>query len=171
MLNNKLLLAVGAVTLSTSFFSGTLTAADVIGNTASANVLTPITLAAGANALDFGDIVPDTVATSDLLLDAATGVITVTGSATTSGTPTSADFTVGGDDVAFFITLPADSTVTLTGGGAPMPVDSFTSDQPGNVGTISGGTAAIKVGATLTVGISQALGPYTGLYDVTVNYQ
>jgi hypothetical protein len=40
-----------------------------------------------------------------------------------------------------------------------------------SVGQLSaGGTQTLAVGATLTVGSSQATGSYSGSFDVTVNY-
>lgn len=175
MINNKLLLVTGVVTLSASFFSGTLTAANVATGNASADILQPISIVTGANDMDFGDIVPD-VAAADVVLSATGAGITASGGATTSGTATAGDFTVTGDNVTFTISVPADFAVDLTGPGSPgtdMALKSFTTDQVGDVGTIALGTAAIRIGATLEVGTAaaQTVGAYTGTYDITVNYQ
>ena len=90
---------------------------------------------------------------------------------TVSGTPTAGTFDVTGDpNATYTITLPADSTVSLTGVGTAMPVNTFVSN-PATTGTLSaGGTQTINVGATLTVNGSQAAGSYTGTYPVTVEY-
>ena len=176
MLNKKLLMAAGAVTLSASFFSGTLFAANVATGTANANVLQPIAIVVGTDVLDFGDIVPD-AATADVVLDPFTGTITSSGSATTSGNTAKGDFDVtGSNGASYSISVPDDVTVTLTDtaskGGAPMIVKSFTTNQTGNVGTLSGtGAQTIAIGATLVVGGNQVESTYSGTYDITVNYQ
>ena len=177
MLNNKLLMAAGAATLSASFFSGTLFAANVATGTANANVLQPIAIDVGTEILDFGDIVPDVVAAADVVLSPFTGNITSSGLATTSGNTAKGDFDVSGSDsVSFTISVPANGDVTLAdtggGGGVAMAVKDFTTDQFGDVGTLSGtGTQTIAIGATLVVGGDQAESTYSGTYDITVNYQ
>ncbi len=51
-----------------------------------------------------------------------------------------------------------------------MAVDGFVSD-PASPGTLSGaGTDTIHVGATLSVGVNQPNGNYSGLFNVTVAY-
>jgi len=91
---------------------------------------------------------------------------------TNAGYPvTAAAFTVSGlANQGYSITLP--STATLTGpGAATMTIGSFVSN-PSATGTIGGGgTQTLLVGATLTIGASQAVGDYTGSFSVTVNYQ
>lgn len=179
MLNNKLLLAAGAATLSASFFSGTLTAANVATGTANANILQPIAIVVGAsgNVLEFGDIVPDGVAIADVVLSATTGLITASGAATTSGTTTAGDFDVSGsNNASYTISVPGNGVVTLTdtggNGGLAMPVKNFTTNQPLDVGTLDGsGAQTMSIGATLTVGINQIESTYSGNYDITVDYQ
>ena len=179
MLNNKLLLAAGAATLSACFFSGTLTAANVATGTANANILQPIAIVVGASGhvLEFGDIVPDSLVTADVILSATTGSISASGAATTSGTTTAGDFDVtGSNNVSYSISVPADGVVTLTdtGGnsGLAMPVKNFTTNQPLDVGTLDGtGAQTMSIGATLTVGSNQTESTYSGNYDITVDYQ
>jgi len=175
MLNNKLLLVTGVVTLSASFFSGAVSAANVATGSATANILQPIAIvpSVSANILDFGDIVPDSVATADVVLNATTGLITSSGPATTSGTTTAGEFDVSGSINAFYtISVPLNGIVTLTGGGAPMAVKDFTSNPAAGAGSLgAGGAETISIGATLVVGINQVEDTYTGNYDVTVNYQ
>lgn len=88
-----------------------------------------------------------------------------------SGEGTVARFAVTGDpNVTYAITLPADGTVSLASGANTMALKTFTS-SPGGTGTLSGaGTQTLSVGATLTVGSNQAVGNYSGSFDVTVNY-
>jgi len=96
------------------------------------------------------------------------GVILVT----QAGTPGAAEFTVSGTpDAMFSISLPADGTVTLSdGASASMALNGFTSSPPAT-GVLTGGTAAIRVGATLSVGSLQGTGSYSGSFNVTVNYE
>jgi hypothetical protein len=76
-----------------------------------------------------------------------------------SGTGTSLNWTT--------ITLP--SSAMLTGPGATMTLTSFTSNPSG---TFAGsGQTILTVGATLTVGSTQAAGNYTGTFSVSVNYE
>ena len=178
MLNKKLLMAAGAATLSASFFSGALMAANLATGNASANVVQPISIVPGASGieLDFGNIIPDTIATADVILTAA-GIIVSATPAIVTGSTTGGAFDVSGsNDVSYTITVPANGTVTLTdtggNGGTAMAVNDFTTDQPSGVGTLSGtGAQTIAIGATLTVGINQAESTYAGTYDITVNYQ
>lgn len=90
-----------------------------------------------------------------------------------SGAVAVAQFSVTGDpNVTYAVTLPADDVVTITiaGGGNSMAVNSFVSN-PASTGTLDGGGAqTLKVGATLTVGAGQAVGNYSGTFDVIVVY-
>jgi hypothetical protein len=52
-----------------------------------------------------------------------------------------------------------------------MALNGFTS-SPAATGMLpGGGTLAISVGATMTVGNQQAPGSYSGTFNVTINYQ
>jgi hypothetical protein len=134
---------------------------------ASANIVSPIAIV-NNGPMSFGDVVPGTSAGSVVL--AAAGGRTPSG--VTLGGSTSwsaATFTVtGAPNYAYSIGLPG--SVTINSGGNSMTVASFTSNPtgPGNLG--SGGTQALAVGATLSVGASQAVGFYTGSFNVTVTY-
>ncbi|WP_457422055.1 DUF4402 domain-containing protein [Roseateles sp. P5_E7] len=89
------------------------------------------------------------------------------------GAASAAQFTITGTPNAMFdITLPVDGTVFLSDGASgSMALNGFVS-SPAAVGVLSGGgTQQINVGATLSVGSSQATGSYTGSFNVTVNYQ
>lgn len=81
-----------------------------------------------------------------------------------------AQFTVAGTAGATYaITLPANDTVTLSDGSNTMAVNNFTS-SPSGTGTLTGGSQVLRVGATLTAGIAQAPGSYTGSFTVSVQY-
>lgn len=88
-----------------------------------------------------------------------------------SGAGTAAKFVVSGDaNVTYAISLPADGTVSLASGTNSMAVNTFTS-SPSPTGTLgAGGAQTLSVGATLSVDSNQAIGSYSGTFDVTVNY-
>ena len=162
-------MAAGAAALGASMYTAT-TAAGTVTADASANVLQPLGITAGA-AMDFGDVAADpTVATT---VDLTTGGTTSsTDGASVSGTPAAGSFSVSGTAAAnYSISLPADNTVVLTGLGFDMPVNGFT-DNLGGSGTLNGsGAQTFTVGATLTIPANQTADNYTGTYDVTVSYE
>lgn len=142
-------------------------------NTAGARIIAPIAIASNVN-MHFGTIMRGT-AGSTILLTPGGARSVATGDATLSAlAPAHAagSFTVTGEDgLVYTIALPADGTVTLTGPGPAMAVNSFTSN-PSGTGTLTGGTSTLTVGATLSVaGPTQTSGAYSGTFDVTVNYQ
>lgn len=137
-------------------------------NTASAIVITPITIATTAN-LVFGTVQPKTTA----------GSVTVSASGTRTGSNVvlssmalgnAARFNITGyANANFTIALP--SSITLTGPGTAMTLNSFTSSL-GTSATISAtGTATLGIGGTLAIAANQAPGVYSGSFSVTVNYQ
>lgn len=161
-------LALAALTLGTYSFAAQNTATGT--GTANARIITAISIVPGT-ALNFGDVVPSAVA-GTVSVDAA-GVRTSAGGATLgSATGVAAGaFTVNGQaNATYAITLPANGVVTVASGANTMNVNNFVSN-PAGTGTLSaGGSQALAVGATLSVGISQAAGSYTGTYQVTVAY-
>jgi len=102
------------------------------------------------------------------VLNAATGVVTVTGGVVNlGGTRTAASFTVTAPNPpgarGYTIVLPA--SATLSGpGAATMIVDTFTSNPPCCAGLVNGATRTqvVTVGATLHVAANQAQGDYSG---------
>jgi hypothetical protein len=142
--------------------------------TASATIVSPITILRVTD-MDFGNVVTS-AATGTVVLDPA-GTRSTTGGASIlvaqPGTVTAATFTVGGTaGFTYDISLPGSVTIDDPGLGAPMTVDTFTSD-PTPTGTIgAGGTETLSVGATLNVGANQVGGVYTSAapFTVTVNY-
>lgn len=168
-MNNKLLLAAGAATLSASVFSTGAFAASATGN-ASVTVLEPLAITAGAGAMDFGDVAGDADNATTVSL-ATTGVATAGAGATAAGTPSAGDFDVTGEGSLFYnITLPANTLLT-GGGGADMTVDNFSSDAGANPQLSAAGTDSFSVGAILNINANQGAGGYTGTYSVTVEYQ
>lgn len=83
-----------------------------------------------------------------------------------------ATFTAHGPvDGHYFITLPADNSVTLTlsGGTETMTITHFEHSASGNFGT--SGQETFNVGGVLNVAAFQRAGTYTGTFDVIVTNQ
>lgn len=138
--------------------------------TATAVILTPLSVAATSN-LSFGNIIAGSGGTVTI---ATNGTRTSTGVTLpgVTGTVSAAQFTVTGTGTSTFtIAVPATHTITRVSGSETMTVGSFVSD-PTPTGTLAGGTATVRVGATLTVGNAQVPGTYTdaGGFTITVNY-
>jgi len=144
-------------------------------STASALIVTPITITKQVD-MNFGNIAVS--ATGGTVVLAPAGTRTTTGGVvlptTATGTVTAASFDITGQaNYTYAITLPsAATTLTRNSGVETMSVSTFTS-SPSLTGTLSGaGAQTITVGATLTVGNSQAAGTYLSgtPFTVTVNY-
>lgn len=141
------------------------------GGTSTATIVTPITITP-VNNLAFGKLDAKTGGTVNMTVGGARSIASgTTVLMNTGNTSNQATFTIGGEaNATYAITLPADGVVTLTGAGTAMPVDGFVSN-PAATGTLSGaGAQTVNVGAVLTVGSGQTAGPYTGSFDVIVEY-
>lgn len=146
--------------------------------TAKATIVTPIKIENNGVALDFGKIASGTtsgtaVLTPGNILNVSGGITKVSTNSTTVPT-----YTVTGESGAIY-TVKLPTSVTLTGvadNTKTMTVTAFTTAfTNGNTDlltnqTLTDGSVTFKVGATLTVGMSQAADTYTGTYDVTVAY-
>jgi len=152
-------------------FSGVSFGQDTETATASATIITPISLAKTVD-MNFGYLATNGAVGTVVL--ATAGTRTKTGGVTlpvVAGTVTAASFTVTGSGTSTYaITLPS-TDLTITSGENTMIVNAFTS-TPSGTGTLTGGTQIILVGATLNVGASQVAGTYLSAtpFDVTVNY-
>jgi len=129
--------------------------------TATATIVGPLNLTKNVD-LAFGKIAPGTGGSVTV---ATNGNRTTTGPLLMGGTVTAASFTVTGDAAAYSITFSTGNTIV--NGGNTMAVGTFTENA---VKTLATGTENFQVGATLTVGAAQAVGPYTGTFTVTVAY-
>lgn len=123
-----------------------------------------------AGGLAFGKFVAGsggTVTVSPGSMRSASGGVAVV----PSSAGTAAQFVVTGDaNLTYAITVPGNGVVSLTNGAYSMAVNNFTS-SPNSTGTLGGGgSQTLLVGATLSVGGNQATGSYSGVFDVTVNY-
>ena len=133
---------------------------------ASATIITPLSIT-NTTALNFGNISVGALAGGTVVVTAA-NVRTATGTCSFQAVPAS---TVAGFDITgaaganLSVTLPA--SITILNGGTPMTLDTFVHDAPA---TIVGGALTFHVGATLHVSNAQLAGPYTGTFDVRINY-
>jgi hypothetical protein len=83
-----------------------------------------------------------------------------------------AQFTViGKRKKTYTVELPSNDFVSLTGPGTDMFINNFVSTPSGVGGDLGdGGSQALSVGGTLSVGSGQAPGSYSGTFSVTVSY-
>jgi len=165
---NKLFIAAGAAALSAALYTPAASAASV-STTASANVITPISIAE-VTALDFGDVSVG-VGGGDVTLAPGGGRSVTAGDAeiVAGGTNTAGTFTISGQpNKAYTLTYPA-AAVDISGGVGIMDVGTFTDNSSGVIPLA--GTENFNVGATLTIGGGQAAGLYSNTYLLTVNYQ
>lgn len=79
--------------------------------------------------------------------------------------------TIGSPGAAYYLVLPADGSVSLTGpsGSDPMTIEGFVHSATGTLDAATG-EETFNVGATLNVGANQAPGQYTGTFTVTAAY-
>jgi Domain of unknown function (DUF4402) len=168
----KTRLLISTLVLAFISFSTTSYSQEIATATATATVITPISISKNAD-MSFGNIAVQSATGGTVVLTPA-GTRTNTSGVTlpsTTGTVTAAAFTVtGSGSSTYAITLPSSVTLTHSGGVETMAASSFTSN-PSATGALSSGTQDIAVGATLTVAAGQLAGVYTsGNFNVTVNY-
>lgn len=167
----KATIKIFAIALVSLGFSATSFAQVSATATATSTIVTPIAISKTVD-MNFGNVAVSSTAGTVVLATAgtrsATGGVTLPAIA---GTVAAAEFTVTGQaGYTYSITLPSTAT-TVTSGSNNMTVNAFISD-PNATGALTAGTQALKVGATLNVGASQAAGTYvsTTPFTVTVNY-
>lgn len=164
-----ILIALAAVAVPASALAAPGKTSTMTGS-ASATLIQPISIAA-INPLRFGIMAQP--ATAGTITVSTSGAVSTTGGmvgntaiAQGSSGPQAGTFRVVGDPGRqFFVTLPTSTTVSKT--GASMTINLFT------VGALAGsplGTLDIAVGGTLAVQAAQAVGTYTGTYQVTASY-
>jgi hypothetical protein len=143
--------------------------AATAGSTIGAEIVTGITIT-NTTGLQFGQlsssVTAGTVSVSTAGVRSSAGGVTLRNGTTV----TAASFDVAGTaNNTYSITLPADGATVLTGAGDPMTVN-FVSFPSGS-GRLSGaGAQTLLVGATLSIGASQAAGPVAGSFNVVVAY-
>lgn len=171
MTNKKLLMTAGTIVLSAGFFSTVVTAANFASSNANAVVVTPLAIVQTPGIeMNFGTVAGDAAIATTVVLTTG-GTTSSADGASVSGSPAAGSFDVtGAANQGYNITLPA--TITIDDGTNSMTVDTLTSNPAVGAGLLDGaGTQTITLGATLNIGVGQALGTYVGAYTVTVNYQ
>lgn len=147
-------------------------AGSLVGNI-TAKVIRPISIAKTSN-LQFGSVTRPSVGSGSISLSPA-GVASVTGSNVIrypSPAATVAAFTVTGEG-GQAVTVSVPSTVTLS--GSTGSVIATTSSTGGGAQVLSGsagaaGTVQVRVGGTVPLSGSTAIGTFTGTLAVTVQY-
>lgn len=141
---------------------------------AKVRVLRSITVAKTSD-LNFGAVIrPSAAGTGTVLVNAATGLRTFTGTAqgANSPTPTRAVFTVSGEGgQVFTLTIPA--TFQMTGPGAPLTVTTTSTASGSQVlSTALGasGTFVFGLGGAFPVTGATTNGTYSGTFTVSVTY-
>jgi hypothetical protein len=153
-----------AIVLLTALISNQAIGASVNG-TATATVLTPISVTAGTN-LQFGSFTASALSGTITHAGVTTGGVTSIASSTKSA----GTFTVNGDstgNVPYTFTLPA--TVTLTSGANTMSASLVFASGTGSR-RLTAGSETVSINSTLSVAANQVPGSYTGTYTVTTIY-
>ena len=171
ILTGVILMSIASFNANAQINLGGPAAATAVTN---ATIIAPIQISKTVD-LNFGNIVA--------LTSEETVTVNPTGARSSSnalsiptailGTIKAASFTVTGEvGATYSIVLPTEFNVTSSASGSvPMKVNGFTS-TPTPIGSLTGGTQELTVGATLTVGANQAAGTYTNAnaLSVTVAY-
>lgn len=149
----------------------TSTAAQAASTTATAKarILRQITLT-NTSDLEFATIVSG--ATAGSVAVSTAGTRTCPTALTCTGTTTAANFNIQGTNNAVVL-IGGDNSVSLSNGsGGTM---SASLDYSTNSVTLTAGPGSVggsfTVGGTLSVGATQAEGTYSGIFNVTANYQ
>lgn len=79
-----------------------------------------------------------------------------------------AEFTVSGTVGSGFTFSVDESSINIASGTNAMTVNNFTVSS--SSGTIADGGSSVKVGGDLTISSGQADGSYSGIFNVTANY-
>ena len=136
---------------------------------ASARIVSPLQITKTAD-LKFGNVAAGPAAgTVDMAITdvrTATGGVTLISAGNVSNA--AAFDIIGAPDATFTISLPA--SILIASGANDMQVDNFVSSLGATSALDALGASALKVGATLNVAANQAVGLYTGSFDVTVAY-
>ena len=151
------------------FVGSTTFAQSTASADASARIVEPLQITKTAD-LKFGNIAAGPSAGQvDMSISdvrTATGGVTLI---TAGNVSNAAAFDIiGYPDASFTISLPA--SILIASGANDMLVDNFVSSLGATSTLDATGASALKVGASLNVAANQAVGLYTGSFDVTVAY-
>jgi hypothetical protein len=174
----KKLLIIFAVVLFTAGFASKVSAQGPGGvvayNQAGGEIMAPLTLDATSN-LEFGSLAVKAtgdggtvvITPTETLGESFTGDVTLM---TGGNIRKAAKYHVTGEaGYTYSITVPLDGVVTITSGGNSMAVKTFLFASDNN-STLVGGQDDFYVGATLVIPAAQAVGVYTGQFEVKINY-
>lgn len=169
-LKNAIALSIGMIACSAAANAQEQQSAT---NTASATIITPMTITSGG-AMNFGNIISNLTGGTVLLSTDNSTTPTGVEKGQVPGTISAATFDVTGQDgYAYAVTLPTTYEI-VTGTGTrtetqKMTLTLFTTDASK---LLTNGADSFKVGATLTVRPGQSAGDYTGTspFEVSVNY-
>lgn len=158
-----------AGTIAALSFAGSAQAATTATGTASAEILSSLTVTATGN-LQFGQIAANTGGTITVNADSSTAS---SGSLVSTGTRSPAAFSISGSPNAMVVlTLPSSAVnLTRTGGTETMSLSGFNSNPGGAFQLNASGTGVFNVGGTLTVASGQVAGAYSGTFQVSAEYQ
>jgi hypothetical protein len=144
--------------------------------TASATVVAPIVVSKTAD-LSFGRFA---IGAGGTITISTSGVRTASGvvPSADASAMTAAKFVVtGSKDATYSITHGGSTSLSRTSGSETMLLTKFSDLTAANAtagtvtsGTLTTGTQSIYVGGTLTVAANQAVGDYTGLVSIAVEY-
>ena len=120
--------------------------------------------------LSFGDVSSTGGATITMSSAGTRSITSGTATLDPSAPGTNAVFNITGQqNTAVTVTLP--TSTTLTGPGAAMTVNNFTSNPATGSTTLdSSGNLTLNVGADLIINSGQVPGSYTGTYTITISY-
>ena len=158
---------VGAIAAAS--FAGSAQAATTATGTASAEILSSLTVTA-TGTLQFGQIAANTGGTITVNADSSTAS---SGSLVSTGTRMPAAFSVAGSPNAMVVLSLPTSPVNLTraGGTETMALSGFNSNPGGAFQLNASGSGTFNVGGTLAVASGQVAGAYSGTFQVSVEYQ
>lgn len=171
---NKLILLFLAVALFIGIPARKATAQSSVSAHAVAEVIEALTATESAE-LNFGRFSPETAGGEVKLtpngVRSSAGTVVLSG-----GIHNAASFYITGQyDATLSITLPSSPAIlTNVSSAKTMTVSAWESEPPAGIGTgvLAGGSLAVNIGATLTVGSmnDNPVGIYAGTYSITFAY-
>ncbi len=161
------LLAPGAAIIAA--FSASPALAAGASGPAEAVLISPLSLV-NTEDLDFGTLISGALP-GTATIDASTGARSVTGGVVAAGgTPKRAEFVGIGTVGLLTLVSMSPSPILTNGSGGTMPTALVMEGGTGLRLLPGTGVQTFRVGGTLTVGGSQAVGTYSGTFTVTVTY-
>lgn len=167
MRNSIRLAAVSAALAAAVSFGGVAQAATTATATASAQILSTLTVA-NTRGLNFGQVAANGAGT---LAIAGDGTVACSAALVCTGTRQTAAFDVTGTAGTAVTAAVTTASITLSdGAGHNMTLDNFDVYFP-NGSTLTAGATSFNVGGTLNVNAAQVAGVYNGSFNVSVEYQ